>query len=126
MSKRVASERQVVSLTHTWSGMSLLALDSMGSLHFITLIRPSDIGGYLGGWIRPQHSYEMEMMLIELFLSPFNLYVEMLERDTFVNCNFTIKSFLPIRYFNGIIKNDYMYNESLEVKENGSNMFGPV
>ncbi|XP_050731175.1 mediator of RNA polymerase II transcription subunit 16-like [Eriocheir sinensis] len=44
VSKRVASERQVVSLTHTWSGMSLLALDSMGSLHFITLIRPSDIG----------------------------------------------------------------------------------
>lgn len=46
VSKRVASERQVVSLTHTWSGLSLLALDSMGSMHFITLIRPSDIGGY--------------------------------------------------------------------------------
>ncbi|KAK8403168.1 hypothetical protein O3P69_000988 [Scylla paramamosain] len=44
VSKRVASERQVVSLTHTWSGLSLLALDSMGSLHFITLIRPADIG----------------------------------------------------------------------------------
>ncbi|MPC21515.1 hypothetical protein E2C01_014503 [Portunus trituberculatus] len=47
VSKRVASERQVVSLTHTWSGLSLIALDSMGSLHFITLIRPADIGRYL-------------------------------------------------------------------------------
>ncbi|KAK3856546.1 hypothetical protein Pcinc_037139 [Petrolisthes cinctipes] len=44
VSKRAAVSRRVVSLAHTWSGLSLLAMDSAGSIHFITLVRPADVG----------------------------------------------------------------------------------
>ncbi|XP_037776429.1 mediator of RNA polymerase II transcription subunit 16-like [Penaeus monodon] len=42
--KRVATDRRMVCLSHTWSGFSLLAMDSTGGLHFFTLMRPADVG----------------------------------------------------------------------------------
>ncbi|XP_066982892.1 mediator of RNA polymerase II transcription subunit 16 [Macrobrachium rosenbergii] len=44
ISKRASVDRRVVSLSHSWNGFSLLAMDSLGSLHFLTLVRPLDVG----------------------------------------------------------------------------------
>nr|XP_053629509.1 mediator of RNA polymerase II transcription subunit 16-like [Cherax quadricarinatus] len=44
VSKRVYLDRRLVSLAHTWSGFSVLAMDTSGCLHFITLMRPADVG----------------------------------------------------------------------------------
>ncbi|XP_064101069.1 uncharacterized protein LOC135211788 [Macrobrachium nipponense] len=43
ISKRASVDRRVVSLSHSWNGFSLLAMDSLGSLHFLTLVRPVDV-----------------------------------------------------------------------------------
>lgn len=47
--KRIATDRRMVCLAHTWSGFSLLAMDSTGGLHFFTLMRPADVGKSLNG-----------------------------------------------------------------------------
>ncbi|KAK7072743.1 hypothetical protein SK128_001952 [Halocaridina rubra] len=44
LSKRASVDRRVVSMTHTWNGFSLVAIDSIGSLHFLSLMKPADVG----------------------------------------------------------------------------------
>ena len=71
MSKKIKRDKHIISLAPTWSNLHVLTQDSNGDLHFLTLLKQTDVG-------KCRHSYVYFLTMDINIKSPNKVLVETL------------------------------------------------